>query len=627
MQSFSHNIMVSTELLALFPHEKIREGQKELVADIEEVFDKGQVLLAHAPTGLGKTASALAAAIKEAQAKNKRVFFLTNRHTQHQIAVNTLKLIGQKTGTKIPCVDLIGKRWMCSQEVSGLRSGDFMEYCKTIVEKGECEFFNNVKTKSSLTAEAKYLISEIKKRGALHNEELMEMSKEKKMCSYEVSLALAKDAPVIIGDYYYLFNPHVQSTLFAKLELQLEDVILIVDEAHNLPGRIADMLTSSLTTVMLRNAVSEAQKFGYKGLVSWLQDINSVLLDLAVFTDNDKEKLVTKEVFVNAIKKRTDYDELINELEIAADEVRKKQRRSFLGGISAFLDAWLGEDEGYARIIMERQGSTGPMIVLRHSCLDPSIVSKQVFEKVHAAVLMSGTLKPTFMYKDLLGISKGIEKEYASPFPAENKLSLIVPETSTKFTVRGDAMYKRIAQICSEIAAKVPGNVALFFPSYYFRDNVSAHITVAKDLLWEKSGMTKEEKEEFLQQFKAKKDKGAVLLGVTGANFAEGVDFPGDLLNGVVIIGLPLAKPDLQTKQMIAYYDHKFSKGWDYGYTYPAINKCLQSAGRCIRSEKDRGAVIYLDERFAWRNYFTCFPREGLIVSSEYGKYLDAFFD
>ena len=64
----------------------------------------------------------------------------------------------------------------------------------------------------------------------------------------------------------------------------------------------------------------------------------------------------------------------------------------------------------------------------------------------------------------------------------------------------------------------------------------------------------------------------------------------------------------METKELIDYYDKKFGKGWDYGYIFPAIAKCLQSAGRCIRSESDRGIIVYLDERFAWPNYFRCFP-------------------
>ena len=618
--------MVSDTVKELFPHDKIRPSQLELINDIETAFEQGKTLLAHAPTGLGKTASALTVAIKEAIEKEKRVFFLTNRHTQHQIAVNTLKEMKRKTGKNITCVDLIGKRWMCNQEVAGLFSSDFNEYCKAVVEKGECEFYNNVKTKKGQSVPAQLLLKELKEAGALHTEELISLSKEKRMCGYEIATALAKDATVIIGDYYYLFNPFVQATLFNKLELAMEDVIVIVDEGHNLPTRVADMVSNALTSTMLKNAIQEAQKFHYNGMIMWLQDMNKILLDFAEFEGREKEKLVTKDQFMARVKMIHDYDELIEEMESAADEVRKKQRKSYLGGISAFLEAWQGNDEGFTRILSEKQGSHGSITMLQYSCLDPSVVTKQVFDQIHAGIVMSGTLNPTFMYKDLLGITNAMMETYPSPFPSENKLSLIVPETSTKYSMRTPSTYDRILELCEHFTTLIPGNVALFFPSYYVRDEICKGFSSQKHLLWEKQGMSKEEKERFLADFKAKKDEGAILLGVTGANFAEGVDFPGDILNGVVIIGIPLARPNLKTKQTIAYYEGKFGKGWDYGYTFPAINKCLQSSGRCIRSETDVGAVIYLDERFAWQRYYNCFPREGLIVSKSYEKFLTEFF-
>ena len=95
----------------------------------------------------------------------------------------------------------------------------------------------------------------------------------------------------------------------------------------------------------------------------------------------------------------------------------------------------------------------------------------------------------------------------------------------------------------------------------------------------------------------------------------------------MVIVGLPLGRPDLETKALIEYYDGKFGKGWQYGYTYPAFNKTLQSAGRCIRTETDRGAIIFLDERYAWQNYYSCFPREWHIkITLRYEEMLRDFF-
>ena len=462
-----------------FPHETVREGQSEMIKDMELAFSEGKTLLAHAPTGLGKTASALSVALKFALEKKKTVFFLTNRHTQHQIAVNTLKMINEKVNDNISCADLIGKRWMCNQTVAGLFGNEFNEYCKTVVEKGECEFYNNVKTKKELTVEAKRLLLRLKGRGPLHNEELITICQDEKRCSYEIALALAKDSQIIIGDYYYLFNPFVQSTIFNKLDLEMEDVILILDEGHNLPNRVTEMLSSNLTTFVIKNALLEAKKFHYNGLIIWLQELNKIIIKIADFDSKEiaKERLVSREEFLSAVEKFVDYEQLIDELENAADEVRKKQRSSYLGGISHFLEEWKNEEQGFTRIISEQDSKYGLQIKLSYSCLDPSIVTKTVFERIHAGVIMSGTLKPTFMYKDVLGITKGIEKEYGSPFPPENKLNLIVPETSTKFNLRGEVMYRRIAEICSNVSTLTPGNVALFFSSYALRDQVAHFIS------------------------------------------------------------------------------------------------------------------------------------------------------
>ncbi|MBT4936112.1 ATP-dependent DNA helicase [Candidatus Woesearchaeota archaeon] len=619
--------MASFPINDFFPHENVRKVQDKMVEDIEYALMNERILLAHAPTGLGKTASALSVALWYALEKKKKIFFLTNRHTQHHIAVETLQKIRNKNGKQFSCVDLIGKRWMCSQEIAGLFGVDFTEFCRSVVEKGECEFYTHTRDKKGPSVAAQAFVSELKQMGPLHNEDIISLSKEQKMCSYEIALALAKDASIIIGDYNYLFNPFVQAALFKKMDIALEDVIVIVDEAHNLPSRVTDMLSTNLSSYVLKNAVYEAKKFGYNGVILWLQELMGILTGMSDWEDGTKEKKVTKDFFVTQVKKITNYEDIISELETAAEEIRKKQRKSYIGGIANFLLQWLGEDKGFLRFISERTTKYGPNLVLSYTCLDPALLTKDIFASVHSGVLMSGTLTPVFMYSDVLGISHGIEKEYPSPFPLENKVSLIVPQTSTKYTLRTDKMYKQIAETCITVSNIIPGNVALFFPSYHLRDKIGFFIESGKKLFWEKSDMSKEEKSVLLNDFRCEKEKGGILLGVTGANFAEGVDLPGDLLNGVIVIGLPLAKPDLKTREVIQYYEDKFKKGWDYGYTFPALNKCFQSAGRCIRSETDKGAVIYLDERFAWKRYYDHFSREGLIVSVEYEKILKEFFN
>ena len=145
-------------------------------------------------------------------------------------------------------------------------------------------------------------------------------------------------------------------------------------------------------------------------------------------------------------------------------------------------------------MIAEREGKMSHFLELSYTCLDPRLITEDIFKNVYAGVVMSGTLNPLSMYKDILGIMRSIEKEYLSSFPTENKLSMVIPETSTKFNLRGDAMYKRIAEVCSEISSYVPGNIAFFFPSYSLRDKIAEFMTAGKKRFWEQKEMTVEDK-------------------------------------------------------------------------------------------------------------------------------------
>ncbi|MEM3374719.1 MAG: helicase C-terminal domain-containing protein [Candidatus Woesearchaeota archaeon] len=206
---------------------------------------------------------------------------------------------------------------------------------------------------------------------------------------------------------------------------------------------------------------------------------------------------------------------------------------------------------------------------------------------------------------------------------------MIIPKTTTKYESRNQEQYKNIAKILNEIIEIIPGNIAIFFPSYFIMEQINEKIDHnIKITIKEKQNMTKQEKQDFLEEFKSYKDKGAVLLAVASGSFGEGIDLPGDYLKAVIIVGLPLNQPDLETKSLIDYFEKKFKKGWDYGYLFPAFNKTLQNAGRCIRTETDKGIIIFLDERYAWQNYKRCFPEDWeIITTTDYKKIIKDFFD
>lgn len=601
-----------------FPFDEIREIQDSLISAVHDAVKKKENLIVHAPTGLGKTAASLGPALKEAEKNGLTVFFLTSRHTQHRIAVETIREISKKYNIKIPVVDIIGKKWMCLQPaVNILSSGEFSEYCKSAREGNKCEFFNNMKKAGKESSAVKSAVSDIEENSPLEVQDAIKKCGEEKVCPYEVSMILSKKAKVIVADYYYIFNPAIMLPFFLKSKKELSESIIIVDEAHNLPKRIRDMLGKKLSTLTINQARKEAKELKDEDCNPILDELQSALLELI---EMDEERVVKKNEF------RVDKKEEIIEMFEGLGEITiSKSKRSYLMGIANFLESY-SDDEGFVNIIRHLKTHKGERIELAHSCLDPSIASKAVFDNAYCSILMSGTLTPVKMYKDILGINAK-ELELASPFPKKNKLNLIIPDTTTKYSERSSEQFSNIAKTLSKVCNAVPGNTAVFFPSYFIRDQVYKLFSElsAKTVFSEFSGMTKEEKEELLDKFKSYKNSGAVLLGVASGSFGEGIDLPGDFLKCVVIVGLPLNKPDIETQELINYYDRKYSKGWDYGYVLPAVSKVFQNAGRCIRSETDKGIIVFMDKRYMWENYRKCFS-EDVEATMNYEKRIADFF-
>ncbi len=616
----------------LFPYERIREVQNELIEEIKKTIESKGKLIAHAPTGLGKTAAVLSVALKHAIDHNLCVLFLTSRHTQHAIAIQTLKEIKAKFNISFNVVDVIGKKLMCAQPgAEAFTSSTFIEYCKSARENSECDFYNKLKSKGELSQATIDIMRQADDIGPQHNEEFVAMAKGKGICPYEAAMLLAKKSHVIVCDYHYLFNPSIRENFLTRINRSLSELIVVIDEAHNIPSRIRELKTVRLSSIMLKRAIKEARAHGYEKEIEYLNGVQEILLSYSAELVSGKEKLVRKEDFIEKADKSIGYQTLIDSLDSIGAAIRQLKKQSFIGSIASFLEEWReGEDDGFVRIFSVDKGMREQILTLSYRCLDPSVLTKEVIGAVHSTVMLSGTLTPTSMYKDLLGFPDDTaEKTFPSPFSQDNRLNLIIPETTTKYSMRGPEQFKRMAEICSDIVNIVPGNSIVFFPSYYLRDEVDKHFSKLseKTEFKEQPNMSKNDKQEMLEKFKSYKDSGAVILGTISGSFSEGIDLPGDFLKCVIIVGLPLGQPDLESSELISYFDKKFGRGWDYGYLYPAFNKTMQSAGRCIRSEKDQGIIIFLDERYAWPNYIRCFPHDiELKMSRDYESYIKEFF-
>ena len=515
--------MLSEELQKeiYFPYSKIRDIQSNMISDVHAAIKSKKHIIMHAPTGIGKTISALAPALSFAIKNNLTIFFLTSRQTQHKIVVDTLRQIKNKFDITLECADIIGKKWMCLQNsVEAMSSSSFHEYCKSLREEGTCEFYINTrKLTGQPTIAAQQSMEELKITGPCHVHDFISEGKKKTLCPYELATLTASNAKVVIADYYYLFSQSIRTSFLMKIKKELGNSILIVDEAHNLPTRIRELLTQKISSQIIEYAKKEAVKFGYNETVQNLDIVENAIFKAG--RNIESEGTVSRGSFIDAVSKSKSYEEIMSELSFIGDDIRDKQKKSFVLSVAKFMEAWLGSDIGYGRILA-KEVDKKLKITLSYRCLDPSLAAKEVIKKSYSTILMSGTLTPTSMYRDLLGFDENVvEKEYKSPFPKKNRLNLIIPKTTTKFVERNTRQYGDIAKVCGDIVNLVEGNVAIFFPSYDLMHNIREFISkeTSKPIFAEKASMTKEEKESLLANFRNHRQNGAILLGTSTGSF------------------------------------------------------------------------------------------------------------
>ena len=101
-------------------------------------------------------------------------------------------------------------------------------------------------------------------------------------------------------------------------------------------------------------------------------------------------------------------------------------------------------------------------------------------------------------------------------------------------------------------------------------------------------------------------------MGTVSGSFSEGVDFPHNILSMVIVVGLPLSPPSREMEAMLEHMEGRFGarKANMYVQVYPAVSRVLQAAGRAIRSETDRAAIVLLDDRYMLPHVRAAFPAD-----------------
>jgi DNA excision repair protein ERCC-2 len=237
--------------------------------------------------------------------------------------------------------------------------------------------------------------------------------------------------------------------------------------------------------------------------------------------------------------------------------------------------------------------------------LDPTSVTKPILALIHSTIAISGTISPLDAYSEMLGFEPDASKViFSNPFAQKNRLGIIVDGLDTSYERRSAKMFKQMVEYCVAVAHATPNNTGIFTTSYGIAKSLlkaGLGKKLQKKMYLEEQGMSTRDNDTMIENFKKEGMKGgAVLLGVQGGRNSEGGDFPGPMMEAVIVVGVPYARPTPRNKALIEYFNKRFNgKGRDYAYVLPAMTRAIQAAGRPVRRMDDKGAIILLDQRFS----------------------------
>ena len=596
----------------LFPYE-YRPGQRELVRFISNTVDDGMSPVVEAGTGTGKTVSALAATLPTVLERGMKVIYLTRTKSQQKQVIREAAAIGHG----ILCVGLQGRTAAScpmmrddpdlasgtSEEISKLCS----EYKRRDAGECRCRFYANI--------EHTDIDSWVERIREEHPEPegFARLCEEAELCPYEMLKYALPHADVIAASYPFVFMPQILARLVDWIGIPLHRMVIVVDEAHNLPDYLRDVQTFEYSRAALDLAEKEARENGdsevHEGLT--VTDIVGVLREVLGYAVKeyliDDDGILPPYFLEDELMSRLGMTSvsimrIVQALEDIGDSIaeRKKQRRklprSYIGSMGRFMRAWLtGSEDCHVRLVL---GGDNPCF--QSYCMDPSGASDPLNE-CFASVHMSGTLEPIDAYIRDIGLDRAVPTTLNGFFPRENLLTLYSDEVSMRYEDRFiESNYARLRQLLYDTVNSVRVNTAVFFPSYQFMDRMlddGVASDLGRDIYYERRDMPQEELMEVFDSFRT--SEGSVLFCVTGGRISEGLDFPDKSLELAVLIGIPYPKPTAKMRAMTRYYDAKFGDGRLYVSIIPASRKMRQSIGRLIRSETDRGVAVILDRRAA----------------------------
>lgn len=548
--------------------ERPREGQVEASQKLIQALEHKQHTLFQAPTGFGKTRLALHAALSELRAGHcQRILFITGKTTNQFQTTDQLR--AWQHGTHGLRVVNLRNQQAHELDEAPLRETDPLELSRRWHE-------------SALEPEALF------QDGTFTLEHARALGQQHRIPPYLITLACLPHADIWIADYNYIFAPQVRHLLEYLEDYSPSDSLLIVDEAHHLPERVADAHSTRMDAATLWLLVDELEHSGTD------PGSTRAARELAEFFESlkRKEKLDTNieyelaallEVFEDTLERRPpSYEDLPDFASECLQTLRLMQR--------------LMQEETLEWMLHAPQPGS-----VEVRCLDASAVISETLNDFHRTLMMSATLFPHERYCAECGLALDtVTQVEASAHWHNEALHLAIDiRADTRFKARQQS-YGLTAQTIQSMLAHFSAPLVVFFSSYRYAETVAAYLQADDPLCRiavQERQANPESNREFIELALKQQD---VLFLILGSSFSESVDILGGRVHAAMVVGPALPEVNVVQEARLRALEHLGrERAFEAVYIIPGMRKVLQAIGRLIREPGQRAHILLHDKRFA----------------------------
>jgi DNA excision repair protein ERCC-2 len=622
-----------------------RPGQETTLTDLTAAFERHPAVLFEAPTGFGKTGVLLEFALGQLRSGHfDRALYLTSKSTGqiqvvHQLSAMTTAAPPDPPLKKCNLMGYISRDTMeepleeirteprptcnplgynsvadAGPSVAAWHVRNKSEHCVNHTfhcVRDNCTYLDGMEERWPQSGLARFYRFENQARDL---ETLRAAGRAARICPYEITRASLAFNDVWIGDYNYVFAPANRSLFYFQPGFDPARTLLIIDEAHNLPSRVADAFSHHVHANEVRGLLAELDHLqaptnlvraweSYVQLISALLPVES--LDPALEADLADTLGTIANLLAN---QPLDYAALGPDFSAQ------------LWRVQELLD-WLERDELRKLLWCPREGE------LSLTCLDAAGAIGETLRTFGGVVLASATLSPTKEFIQNIGMdaADSIEKAptlvpAATPWRDGAYDVAVDYRVDTTFQHRSRHFATTAATIAAMQAA-AKGPVAVFFPSYAYAEAILKAVDSGPNVL----RVALQPRLHQLTAQSAWVEESLVLADalflVLGSSFAESIDLLGGRVSHAMVVGPALPEVNAVQRARMAEFDAQGREtAFRRVYQIPGLQKVNQALGRLVRAPGQRAKILLHCKRFGEARYANLLAHDyqfGVNITSE----------